>query len=295
MEFDLTAMLVFVFVTTFTPGPNNLLSASMGALYGYRKTLPFLFGIMAGFLSIMVLSATISTALRSFLPSATPVLRIFGAAYILYLAFGIYRGSGALLERPADARPLPFWTGLMLQFVNPKAIFYGLTIPLNYLTSTARLFPLPTHLLKNTSLQSAQCLANLHFLVGLGEQYLQPLRDRFDVLACHGQWRKQTCRFATCVQQPSRSAGVQHFTVEPQQNQTCFHGQDACLSAWSQPDLSRLRWHAARRHPLQSPSLWACGWSHAVGHAHQFASAFWGGRISSTPPIMNICSSGIES
>ncbi|NNE07165.1 MAG: LysE family transporter [Gemmatimonadetes bacterium] len=138
MEFDLTAMLVFVFVTTFTPGPNNLLSASMGALHGYRRTVPFLFGIMGGFLTIMVLSATISTALRSFLPSATPVLRILGAAYILYLAFGIYRGSGALLERPADARPLPFRTGLMLQFVNPKAIFYGLTIYSAFLAPVPR-------------------------------------------------------------------------------------------------------------------------------------------------------------
>lgn len=128
MHFDLTATLVFVFVTTFTPGPNNILSASMGALYGYRRTLPFLAGVVCGFVIIMTLSATLSSALKSFLPSAAPVMRYLGAAYILWLAFGVYRNSGALLDRHVDARPLPFLTGLTLQFVNPKGVFFGLTI-----------------------------------------------------------------------------------------------------------------------------------------------------------------------
>ena len=40
---DLIPLISFVVVTTFTPGPNNISSASMGVLHGYRKTLNFLF------------------------------------------------------------------------------------------------------------------------------------------------------------------------------------------------------------------------------------------------------------
>ncbi|WP_331710011.1 hypothetical protein [Paenibacillus swuensis] len=37
--------LLYVFVTTFTPGPNNLLSMSNAHQYGFKKTLRFIFGI----------------------------------------------------------------------------------------------------------------------------------------------------------------------------------------------------------------------------------------------------------
>lgn len=46
MTVDLAATATFILVTTFTPGPNNILSASMGAYFGYRRTAPFLFGIV---------------------------------------------------------------------------------------------------------------------------------------------------------------------------------------------------------------------------------------------------------
>jgi len=128
MEFELPATLIFVLVTTFTPGPNNILSTSMGALYGYRRAAPFMLGVVSGFLIIMALCATASTLLSTYLPEVAPKLRPVGALYILWLAIGVYRSSSLPTKRTEDARPLRFWNGLTLQFVNPKCIFFGLTI-----------------------------------------------------------------------------------------------------------------------------------------------------------------------
>ncbi len=128
MGVNVPATLIFAVVTTLTPGPNNILCASSGALYGYRRTLPFVVGIASGFFTLMLLCGTVTTLLSTYIAAVAPVLRIIGGLYILWLAVGVYRSSGKLVEHSEDARPLRFWNGYILQFVNPKCIFYGLTM-----------------------------------------------------------------------------------------------------------------------------------------------------------------------
>ena len=93
MGIDLIPLVSFVLVTTFTPGPNNISSASMGVLYGYKDTVKYLAGIMVGFFLIMLLCAYVSSTLLKFLPSLEPGLRIIGSFYILWLAFGTARST----------------------------------------------------------------------------------------------------------------------------------------------------------------------------------------------------------
>lgn len=133
MSVNVPATLIFAFVTTFTPGPNNILSASMGTLHGYRRTLPFILGIASGFFTLMLLCGALSTLLSRYVTAAAPTLRIIGGLYILWLALGVYRSGSKLLEPAHDARPLRFWNGYVLQFMNPKCIFYGLTMYTTFL------------------------------------------------------------------------------------------------------------------------------------------------------------------
>ena len=60
MNLDMIPLISFVFVTTFTPGPNNISSASMGMRYGYRKTVAYLLGISSGFFVVMLACALLS-------------------------------------------------------------------------------------------------------------------------------------------------------------------------------------------------------------------------------------------
>ena len=130
---NLFPVLSFVLITTFTPGPNNISSASMGVLYGYKNTLHYLVGITVGFFFMMLLSASISTSLLNLVPAFEPVLRLVGAGYILYLAFATLKASYSFRE--GNLKPMGFVKGLMLQLLNPKVIVYGLTLFSAFLVS----------------------------------------------------------------------------------------------------------------------------------------------------------------
>jgi len=92
------ALASFVVITSFTPGPNNISSASMGILYGYKKTLGYLSGIVTGFFLVMLLCGWISKTLLYIFPSFESILRIIGALYILWLAWHTLMASYSFNE-----------------------------------------------------------------------------------------------------------------------------------------------------------------------------------------------------
>jgi len=129
----LPAFLSYVFVTTFTPGPNNVSSASMGITYGYRRTLRYILGITVGFAGIMFLCGLLTESVISFLPRLESVLRIVGALYMLYLAWMILRASAHEAQN-GDKILATFTRGILLQIVNVKVIIYGITVFSGFLT-----------------------------------------------------------------------------------------------------------------------------------------------------------------
>lgn len=125
-------LLIFVLVATFTPGPGNIASATMGMIYGYRRSLSFLAGIVSGYFLVMLLCASLSGTLLELLPQVEPILRIIGAGYILWLAIGTLRASyGSSTE---ENSPMQFQHGFLLQALNPKAIIFGITVYTTFLS-----------------------------------------------------------------------------------------------------------------------------------------------------------------
>ena len=126
MDIEFIPLMSFVIVTTFTPGPNNISSASMGMSYGYRKTLNYLMGIVSGFFVVMIVCAFLASTLLSILPVAERYLRWIGAGYIIWLAIGILRSKYSMYDSKEAARALT--KGFILQLFNPKVAVYGLTL-----------------------------------------------------------------------------------------------------------------------------------------------------------------------
>lgn len=82
----LLAFIAFAFVTSVTPGPNNMMLLASGVNFGLRRSLPHMFGISLGF---MLLVASVGLGLGQLfeqVPLLYSVLRYLGAAYLLYLA-----------------------------------------------------------------------------------------------------------------------------------------------------------------------------------------------------------------
>src|SRR5664279_3370250 len=93
MPANLLPLITYVLVSTFTPGPSNISSASLGVLRGYKNSFNYQAGLAVVVFLIMLLSGLISTTLLRIFPALEPVLRYAGAAYILYLAFAILKAS----------------------------------------------------------------------------------------------------------------------------------------------------------------------------------------------------------
>jgi threonine/homoserine/homoserine lactone efflux protein len=116
-----------VFVSSFTPGPNNFMVMMIANKHGMKKTIPFCLGVSAGFFIIAWISSYFHLLLKNVMPKIEITMTLFGAIYMLYLAFKI------VMSREGDTKSvqnkqLGFLAGMLLQFINPKGILYGLTV-----------------------------------------------------------------------------------------------------------------------------------------------------------------------
>jgi cysteine/O-acetylserine efflux protein len=126
MTTSLFSIISYVLISTFTPGPSNISSASMAILHGYKKTLNFQAGLALAVFILMALIGWFSKTLLNIFPSLEPIMRYIGAGYILYLAFGILKASYFFDEE--SAKPLGLANGFMLQILNPKLTVYAFTL-----------------------------------------------------------------------------------------------------------------------------------------------------------------------
>lgn len=131
---NLAAFLTYMFLTTFTPGPNTLLAMSTGSRHGFKKTIPLQCGLTVGFFLVMALSGTFSAFLAHLIPKIMPVMKYVGAAYILWLAWGIARSAPPSAENGVAEKPAGFSVGFFLQFVNIKVILFGITTFSTFIT-----------------------------------------------------------------------------------------------------------------------------------------------------------------
>jgi threonine/homoserine/homoserine lactone efflux protein len=115
----LFALAVFSFVTSVTPGPNNLMLLASGVNFGFRRTVPHMLGIGSGFgLLLLAVGFGLGAVLES-APTLFLAIKFCGAAYLLWLAWRIAR-SGPLEASTDGTRPMRYLEATAFQWVNPK-------------------------------------------------------------------------------------------------------------------------------------------------------------------------------
>lgn len=124
-------LLTFLLITTLTPGPNNLSCISMGVQHGYKRSLVYIIGIVFGIFVQSLIAGFISNKLLNLFPGFETILRLIGAAYIFWLALITFNSKYCSDNNGEIA--LGFKEGFFLQFLNPKAIFFVLTVYTAYL------------------------------------------------------------------------------------------------------------------------------------------------------------------
>lgn len=128
MNFEIwIALVVFAFVSSVTPGPNNLMLMSSGANYGFRRSLPHMMGVSLGFSFMVILVGLGIVGLFNQFPVAYSILKVASALYLLYLSYKIATASSVSVETEKSTNPLSFLQAALFQWVNPKAWVMALT------------------------------------------------------------------------------------------------------------------------------------------------------------------------
>lgn len=123
----LFSFLLFVFITSFTPGPNNIMAMALANQHGLKKSMPFCLGVGIGFFVITLLCSLFNIVLTKIMPIIEIPLTFFGVSYMLYLAYKILTSKDSDSKKDESTNNL-FLMGILLQFVNPKGILFGITV-----------------------------------------------------------------------------------------------------------------------------------------------------------------------
>ncbi|RLQ91797.1 LysE family transporter [Falsibacillus albus] len=175
------SFMLYVFVTSFTPGPNNIMAMLFANKSGLKKTIRFCLGVSAGFFVIMLLSSYFNLLLKNSIPKIENFMTVLGSIYMLYLAVKII--SSKSTESDVNGKKHNnFLTGMLLQFINPKGILYGITV-----IST---FILPYHTSNASLLLFSLGLASVGFMStfcwslfgSMFQKFLSNYRSQFNIV-----------------------------------------------------------------------------------------------------------------
>jgi threonine/homoserine/homoserine lactone efflux protein len=138
----LSALVMFAFVASATPGPNNMMVLASGVNYGFRRSIPHMAGIALGFGLMILLVGLGFGQIFERLPLLYTALKVLSVAYMLWLAWKIATAGPVTPDaQKSDARPLTFLEAAAFQWINPKAwticvaAVAAYTVPSQYLAS----------------------------------------------------------------------------------------------------------------------------------------------------------------
>ena len=172
------AMAMFAFVTSVTPGPNNMMLLASGVNFGVKRTLPHWLGVSLGhFVMLLLVGAGLERLLQAY-PVVYQVMKVVGFAYLVYLAWGVARSGAPERNGEEATQPITFLGAAAFQWVNPKAWIMAIGYFSNYMPTDASL----TFVVLTCMMFSAINFPSVVLWVWLGaklEHYLQ-----------QDQWRK---------------------------------------------------------------------------------------------------------
>ena len=136
---DLATYVLGALVIILLPGPNSLYVLSVAARKGIRTGYRAAAGVFVGDLTLISLTSLGAASLLKANPAVFAVVKFGGAAYLLWIGFGMLRAACQLWrERRAEADPAdgaeaaeagerPFRRALVISLLNPKAILFLLS------------------------------------------------------------------------------------------------------------------------------------------------------------------------
>lgn len=124
---NLLQFLSYVFVSNISPGPNSIISMSNAGKFGLKKSILFNLGVSVGAFLVLIVSSLFSWIIFDIFPAFQLIMVWIGAAYILFLAWNTLQSKPTEENKYKKDSGNLFFQGVILQFVNPNTILYGIT------------------------------------------------------------------------------------------------------------------------------------------------------------------------
>ena len=133
MHPELLSLSLFMFVTSCTPGPNNILASYSGFNFGLIKTIPHMFGVIFGFTSLVIaINFGLINVFKNF-PIIQEILKYMGTIFLIYLAYKISFSKAS--SDNSSKNPIKFIESFFFQFINPKSVIVAVIMVSTYVVS----------------------------------------------------------------------------------------------------------------------------------------------------------------
>lgn len=121
----LASFLLSIVAVGYTPGPANLYALSCALRHGRKRSMPMWLGMLCGFSVMALIASTLAHFAGIALGDYIVYLKYVGAAYLVYLAWVIFRAE---VKDGGEDSSCTFMSGFIVQFTNAKMIIYELTV-----------------------------------------------------------------------------------------------------------------------------------------------------------------------
>jgi len=130
MHPELISLCLFMFVTSCSPGPNNIVASYSGFNFGILKTIPHMLGVIFGFTSLVVIMNFGLVNVFQKYPIIQEILKYTGSFFLIYLAYKISFSKSN--SENSKKNPVKFIETFFFQFINPKSVIVAVIMVSTY-------------------------------------------------------------------------------------------------------------------------------------------------------------------
>ena len=124
MHPEILSLSLFMFVTSCSPGPNNIVASHSGFNHGIKKTIPLMLGVIFGFTTMITIVNFGLINIFKLYPIIQKTLIFTGTIFLIYLAYRISFSKTSTQEKSLN--PVSFTETFMYQFLNPKGVIVAI-------------------------------------------------------------------------------------------------------------------------------------------------------------------------
>ena len=133
MHPEILSLSLFMFVTSCSPGPNNVVASHSGFNHGIKKSIPLMLGVIFGFTTMLAIVNFGLINIFNIYPIIQKILIGTGTIFLIYLAYKISFSKSS--DKEEKLKPVSFIETFLYQFLNPKGVIVAVIAVSTYTES----------------------------------------------------------------------------------------------------------------------------------------------------------------